>query len=180
VPAFAAHALRHFSYWARQALSLILRFVEQYLYCVSQSAWHSSMADNAVPDTKTRAKANRVLDSTAASDVETTIIEPHRHAAHPRPVMAGWISAKLRDNLLRKGKATMPIYEYACQDCGREFEKLVRSETVPECPQCHSTQLAKRLSVFATAASAPAALPAMSGPCGSCGHPDGPGSCALH
>jgi putative FmdB family regulatory protein len=72
----------------------------------------------------------------------------------------------------------MPIYEYACQDCGREFEKLVRLDTVLECPQCHSTQLEKRLSVFATA-SARDALPATSGPCGTCGHPDGPGSCAL-
>jgi len=72
----------------------------------------------------------------------------------------------------------MPIYEYACQDCGREFEKLVRSDTVPECPQCHSTQLEKRLSVFATASSQEA-MP-QSGPCGSCGHPGGPGSCALH
>ena len=35
----------------------------------------------------------------------------------------------------------MPIYEYACHDCGREFETLVRSDTVPACPRCHSTQL---------------------------------------
>ena len=42
----------------------------------------------------------------------------------------------------------MPIYENACQDRGREFETLVRSSMVPECPRC--------------------------------GHPDGPGSCALH
>ena len=74
----------------------------------------------------------------------------------------------------------MPIYEYACQDCGREFEMLVRSDTRPACPQCHSEQLDKQLSVFATAAAAPEAAPAMPGPCGSCGHPDGPGSCALH
>ena len=74
----------------------------------------------------------------------------------------------------------MPIYEYACQDCGREFEALVRSDTVPECPQCHSTQLQKQLSVFATTASGPDPVSAMAGPCGSCGHPDGPGSCALH
>lgn len=74
----------------------------------------------------------------------------------------------------------MPIYEYACQDCGSDFETLVRSDTVPECPRCHSTQLAKQLSVFATPASPADAVPAMAGPCGSCGHPDGPGSCALH
>lgn len=74
----------------------------------------------------------------------------------------------------------MPIYEYVCQDCGHEFEKLVRSSTVPNCPQCDSAQLQKRLSVFATATSAAVAAPVTSGPCGSCGHPDGPGSCALH
>ena len=74
----------------------------------------------------------------------------------------------------------MPIYEYACQGCGRDFEALVRADTVPECPACHSTDLAKRLSVFATATTAPDALPAMAGPCGQCGHPDGPGSCALN
>lgn len=76
----------------------------------------------------------------------------------------------------------MPIYEYACQACGREFEALVRSETVPGCPACRSTQLEKRLSVFATAAAAtaPDRAPVMTGPCGSCGHPGGPGSCALN
>jgi putative FmdB family regulatory protein len=74
----------------------------------------------------------------------------------------------------------MPIYEYACQDCGRQFETLVRSGTVPECPKCHSTQLEKQLSVFATAASVGEPAPVLAGPCGSCGHPDGPGSCALH
>jgi len=74
----------------------------------------------------------------------------------------------------------MPIYEYACQDCGREFEALVRTDTVPGCPQCHSTRLEKQLSVFATATAAADAGPAMAGPCGSCGHPDGPGSCSMH
>jgi putative FmdB family regulatory protein len=74
----------------------------------------------------------------------------------------------------------MPIYEYACQDCGSAFELLVRSDTVLQCPQCHSPQLAKQLSVFATAASAEAAPPLAAGPCGSCGHPDGPGACAMH
>ena len=74
----------------------------------------------------------------------------------------------------------MPIYEYACKDCGEGFETLVRSGSTPECPRCHSTQLDKQLSTFATASTAPAS-PAMAlGPCGTCGHPDGPGSCAVH
>lgn len=80
----------------------------------------------------------------------------------------------------------MPIFEYACRGCGAAFETLVRSDTVPACPSCHGTQLDKQLSVFATAtavASGAGALPAapvMAGPCGTCGHPDGPGSCAVH
>jgi putative FmdB family regulatory protein len=74
----------------------------------------------------------------------------------------------------------MPIYEYACQDCGREFEALVRSSTVPECPQCHSTSLEKKLSVFATATSLSETAPAAASPCGSCGHPGGPGACAFN
>ncbi|MFT3816439.1 MAG: zinc ribbon domain-containing protein [Rubrivivax sp.] len=75
----------------------------------------------------------------------------------------------------------MPIYEYACEECGTEFELLVRSNTRLECPTCQSTQLEKQLSVFATAESSASAAPALpAGPCGSCGHPDGPGACQLH
>jgi putative FmdB family regulatory protein len=75
----------------------------------------------------------------------------------------------------------MPIFEYSCHDCGQQFETLVRSGTTPECPSCHSTELDKQLSVFATqgAAAQAAPLPAM-GPCGTCGHPEGPGACAVH
>lgn len=73
----------------------------------------------------------------------------------------------------------MPIYEYACRQCGHEFETLVRSGAAPDCPSCHSTELEKKLSVFATAGPSADALPAAMGPCASCGHPDGPGSCGL-
>lgn len=73
----------------------------------------------------------------------------------------------------------MPIYEYACKQCGHEFETLVRSGTVPDCPGCRSTDLAKKLSVFATGVATGEAAPALPGPCGSCGHPGGPGSCGL-
>jgi putative FmdB family regulatory protein len=73
----------------------------------------------------------------------------------------------------------MPIYEYACNRCGHEFETLVRRGVAPDCPDCHSTDLAKKLSVFATGGSADTA-PVAAGPCGSGGHPGGPGSCALN
>jgi len=72
----------------------------------------------------------------------------------------------------------MPIFEFACRECGAEFETLVRPYTVPECPGCASTDLAKKLSVFA-AATAGAAAGTAAGPCGACGHPGGPGSCAF-
>jgi len=73
----------------------------------------------------------------------------------------------------------MPIYEYACKSCGSEFETLVRSSSVPDCPSCHSTELEKKLSVPG-AVGAAAAEPVAAGPCGSCGHPGGPGACAFH
>jgi putative FmdB family regulatory protein len=72
----------------------------------------------------------------------------------------------------------MPIYEYACSTCSHEFEALVRSGATPECPSCHSTQLEKKLSVFATGSSDAAPQQAMPPACGSCGHPGGPGACA--
>ena len=74
----------------------------------------------------------------------------------------------------------MPIFEYTCKACEHEFETLVRSSTVPDCPRCHSTDLEKMLSVFATGGSTVEAAPLAAGPCGSCGHPGGPGACALN
>ena len=69
----------------------------------------------------------------------------------------------------------MSIYEYACRSCGQEFETLVRGSETPSCAQCSSTELDKKLSVFA-AQSGAADVPSA---CGSCGHPGGPGACAL-
>jgi putative FmdB family regulatory protein len=74
----------------------------------------------------------------------------------------------------------MPIHEFACKACGHEFETLTRASVQPECPSCHSVELDKKLSVFATASTAPSRMPALAdGPCGSCGHPAGPGACAF-
>jgi len=74
----------------------------------------------------------------------------------------------------------MPIYEYACKSCGHEFETLVRSGATPDCPTCRSTDLEKKLSVFATGGSAPESAAEACAPCGACGHPDGPGACRLN
>jgi putative FmdB family regulatory protein len=74
----------------------------------------------------------------------------------------------------------MPIYEYACSDCGQKFEALVRSSTIPECPSCHSKALEKQLSVFATTASGPDMSSIPQGPCGTCPNAVGAGGCSLH
>jgi putative FmdB family regulatory protein len=41
----------------------------------------------------------------------------------------------------------MPIFEYACKSCGKEFEALVLPTTaVPACPACKSAELEKLIS----------------------------------
>jgi putative FmdB family regulatory protein len=41
----------------------------------------------------------------------------------------------------------MPIFEYACKSCGKEFEALVLPTTAaPACPACKSTELEKLIS----------------------------------
>ncbi len=41
----------------------------------------------------------------------------------------------------------MPIYEYACQDCGHNFEKLQRisDDPVRDCPSCEAEGTVKKL-----------------------------------
>lgn len=41
----------------------------------------------------------------------------------------------------------MPIYDYSCRDCGHTFEALVRTTTVPSCPECRSQDLERLLSL---------------------------------
>ena len=78
----------------------------------------------------------------------------------------------------------MPLFEYACKSCAREFEALVRAHDTPECPSCHGTDLQRRLSVFAahTSGGGTAVRDIMAGPgaCGTCGDPRGPGACSLN
>jgi putative FmdB family regulatory protein len=41
----------------------------------------------------------------------------------------------------------MPIFEYCCKACGKEFEALVRPNTAaPSCPACQGTELEKLIS----------------------------------
>jgi putative FmdB family regulatory protein len=43
----------------------------------------------------------------------------------------------------------VPIFEYECRTCGREFELLVRTGDVPACPSCAGRDLEKLLSLSA-------------------------------
>jgi putative FmdB family regulatory protein len=55
----------------------------------------------------------------------------------------------------------MPIYEYQCQECGEEFEKLVRSiSSTPEveCPRCGGKKVKKAFSLFGTQSSSSGSL----------------------
>ena len=46
----------------------------------------------------------------------------------------------------------MPLFEYACSDCGHVFEKLVlaRSAKPPECPKCGRDEVGQIFAAFAT------------------------------
>ncbi|MCG8563680.1 MAG: zinc ribbon domain-containing protein [Desulfobacterales bacterium] len=40
----------------------------------------------------------------------------------------------------------MPIYEYTCKSCGKEFETLVMGSDKPACPGCESLELERLIS----------------------------------
>ncbi len=40
----------------------------------------------------------------------------------------------------------MPIYEYTCNACGKNFETLVMGSDTPQCPACSSEDLARLMS----------------------------------
>lgn len=40
----------------------------------------------------------------------------------------------------------MPIFEYKCPDCGKEFEDVVFGEATPDCPACGSKNSQKLMS----------------------------------
>jgi len=60
----------------------------------------------------------------------------------------------------------MPLYEYACTDCGHRFEILQRlgeDAAQLECPLCEAENLEKQFSTFASTSDGKSA------PAGSCG-----------
>jgi putative FmdB family regulatory protein len=49
----------------------------------------------------------------------------------------------------------MPIYEYKCNECGDEFEKLIfdASKDNPPCPSCGSKHTTRKVSAFGSVSS---------------------------
>jgi putative FmdB family regulatory protein len=67
----------------------------------------------------------------------------------------------------------MPLYGYACNTCGHDFETLVRSSETPACPCCGGADLERQLSLVAAPAKGGGdAAPVCDGAggCGSCCH----------
>ena len=67
----------------------------------------------------------------------------------------------------------MPIYEYGCEKCGRDFEELVFGDEMPACPYCGSGETHKLMSRCArcrsdSAASFDMAPPSSGGGCAGC------------
>ncbi|HEY2546701.1 MAG TPA: zinc ribbon domain-containing protein [Candidatus Acidoferrum sp.] len=74
----------------------------------------------------------------------------------------------------------MPIYEYICDDCKAEFEKIViNKQQEIACPKCASKKATIQLSVFATANGSSSGGPSSSSSGGGGGACCG-GGCGCH
>lgn len=65
----------------------------------------------------------------------------------------------------------MPIFEFVCSDCGNPFEELVRSSSAASavvCPKCHSQNVKKKISTFASKAPGGMSFSLNSAPASSC------------
>lgn len=67
----------------------------------------------------------------------------------------------------------MPIFEYICRDCGKQFESVLFGSQEAECPSCQGKQLDQQLSKFAVGATKSNSMP----PCG--GGMCGGGGCGM-
>ncbi|MBI4688027.1 MAG: zinc ribbon domain-containing protein [Nitrospirae bacterium] len=63
----------------------------------------------------------------------------------------------------------MPIFEYKCEKCGENFEKLVHSSSAEvSCPKCASKDIKKKFSVFGMSGVDKPSGPSGGSGCGTC------------
>lgn len=63
----------------------------------------------------------------------------------------------------------MPIYEYHCSDCDKDFEELVFSRNPEvECPGCHGRKVSRLLSVVSFSTGAGSFSSSAGSSCGGC------------
>lgn len=62
----------------------------------------------------------------------------------------------------------MPVYEYRCNACKKEFERLVFGNQVMKCPDCGSADVTKKMSVFGMSGVENPGTGSGSSACGSC------------
>jgi len=43
----------------------------------------------------------------------------------------------------------MPLFDFVCKKCGREFEALIMGADKPQCPDCGSGKVEKQMSRYA-------------------------------
>lgn len=73
----------------------------------------------------------------------------------------------------------MPLFEYRCAHCRREFELLVRTHEIASCPDCGASDIEKLLSeTAATVGLGQSSLPLASS-CPPGNAPCGPACCRL-
>jgi len=66
----------------------------------------------------------------------------------------------------------MPMFEFVCAECGKPFEELVRSASAVNevvCPACHSANVKKKISTFASKVAGGSSFSFNSAPASSCG-----------
>jgi len=67
----------------------------------------------------------------------------------------------------------MPLYEYICEECSAEFEKMMRfdqADQKPVCPDCQSGNTRKKLSIFSSKGAGTVSLGNVSSSSCSSGH----------
>jgi putative FmdB family regulatory protein len=67
-----------------------------------------------------------------------------------------------------EGSDAVPIYEYRCNQCGTEFEKLVHAGSAVVCPSCAASRVTRRLSLFGARVQASPSRPAAAPSGGAC------------